>query len=108
MGEAICRLFAKEGAKVVVADYNFEGAEKVASEINTETPDAATAIKTDVSIETDINAMIDTAITFFADCSPWINPGGSKGCWDVTDRTGDISKKVEMSFFYFRSIPKSP
>lgn len=37
MGEAICRLFAKEGAKVVVADYNFEGAEKVASEINTET-----------------------------------------------------------------------
>ncbi|WP_288925407.1 SDR family NAD(P)-dependent oxidoreductase [uncultured Trichococcus sp.] len=38
MGEAICRLFAKEGAKVVVADYNFEGAEKVASEINTETP----------------------------------------------------------------------
>ena len=43
-----------------------------------------------------------------ADCSPWINPGGSKGCWDVTDRTGDISKKVEMSFFYFRSIPKSP
>jgi hypothetical protein len=43
-----------------------------------------------------------------SDCSPWINPGGSKGCWDVTDRTGDISKKVEMSFFYFRSIPKSP
>ena len=42
------------------------------------------------------------------DCSPWINPGGSTGCWDVTDRTGDISKKVEMSFFYFRSIPKSP
>ena len=34
MGEAICRLFAKEGAKVVVADYNFEGAEKVASEIS--------------------------------------------------------------------------
>ena len=44
----------------------------------------------------------------FPDCSPWINPGGSKGCWDVTDCTGDISKKVEMSFFYFRSIPKSP
>ena len=43
MGETICRLFAKEGAKVVVADYNFEGAEKVASEINTETPDAAIA-----------------------------------------------------------------
>ena len=46
--------------------------------------------------------------TVCPDCSPWINPGGSKGCWDVTDCTGDISKKVEISFFYFRSIPKSP
>ena len=45
---------------------------------------------------------------FLADCSPWINTGGSKGGWDVTDRTGDISTKVEMSFFYFRSIPNSP
>ena len=44
MGEAICRLFAKEGAKVVVADYNFEGAEKVASEINTQTPDDASFV----------------------------------------------------------------
>ena len=43
-----------------------------------------------------------------SDCSPRINLGGSKGGWDVTDRTGDISTKVEMSFFYFRSIPKSP
>ena len=76
MGEAICRLFAKEGAKVVVADYNFEGAEKVASEINTQTPDAATAIKTDVSIETDINAMIDTAITFFGKVDILINNAG--------------------------------
>ena len=48
------------------------------------------------------------ALVLNTDCSPWINPGGSKGGWDVTDRTGDISKKVEMSFFYFRSIPKSP
>lgn len=65
IGEAICRLFAKEGAKVVVADLNFESALKVANEINAETPDAATAVKADVSIETDNNAMIDTAIALF-------------------------------------------
>ena len=76
MGEAICRLFAKEGAKVVVADYNFEGAEKVASEINTETPDAATAIKTDVSIETDADAMIDTAIALFGKVDILVNNAG--------------------------------
>lgn len=49
MGEAICRKFAKEGAKVVIADYNYEGALKVANEINAETLDTAAAIKTDIS-----------------------------------------------------------
>ena len=88
MGEAICRLFAKEGAKVVVADYNFEGAEKVASEINTETPDAATAIKTDVSIETDINAMIDTAITFFGKVDILIN---NAGIMDGFEPVGEVT-----------------
>ena len=88
MGEAICRLFAKEGAKVVVADYNFEGAEKVASEINTQTPDAATAIKTDVSIETDINAMIDTAITFFGKVDILIN---NAGIMDGFEPVGEVT-----------------
>ena len=88
MGEAICRLFAKEGAKVVVADYNFEGAEKVASEINTQTPDAATAIKTDVSIETDINAMIGTAITFFGKVDILIN---NAGIMDGFEPVGEVT-----------------
>ena len=34
-GEGIVKRFAKEGAHVLVADINIEGAEKVASEINT-------------------------------------------------------------------------
>ena len=29
MGKAIAELYAKEGAKVVVSDYNFEGAQAV-------------------------------------------------------------------------------
>ena len=76
MGEAICRKFAKEGAKVVIADYNFEGALKVANEINAEILDAATAIKTDVSVETDINAMIDTAITLYGKLDILVNNAG--------------------------------
>jgi len=30
IGKAICQLFASEGAKVVVADFNMEGAQEVA------------------------------------------------------------------------------
>ena len=34
MGEATAKLFAQEGAKVVIADYNEKNAQKVADEIN--------------------------------------------------------------------------
>ena len=34
IGEATCKLFAKEGAKVVVADYAFMAAKRVSDEIN--------------------------------------------------------------------------
>ena len=76
MGEAICRKFAKEGAKVVIADYNYEGALKVANEINAETLDAAAAIKTDISIEADADAMIDTAIALFGKVDILVNNAG--------------------------------
>ena len=33
MGKAIAELYAKEGAKVVVSDYNFEGAQAVVEDI---------------------------------------------------------------------------
>lgn len=33
MGKAIAQVFAKEGAKVIVADLNIAGAEQVAEEI---------------------------------------------------------------------------
>ena len=88
MGEAICRKFAKEGAKVVVADYNFEGALKVANEINAEILDAATAIKTDVSVETDINAMIDTAITLYGKLDILVN---NAGIMDGFEPVGEVS-----------------
>jgi 3-oxoacyl-[acyl-carrier protein] reductase len=34
LGEAACKLFAANGAKVVVADFNFEAAKRVSDEIN--------------------------------------------------------------------------
>jgi pyridoxal 4-dehydrogenase len=56
IGRAIAQKLADEGARVVIADVNGEGAEKAASEL----PDAM-GVKTDVSSENDVQRMVDAA-----------------------------------------------
>lgn len=55
IGEALCRRFAKEGARVVVSDLNEAGAQAVASEIG------GLAVGTDVSKEDDIRQLVAAA-----------------------------------------------
>src|SRR5438034_520165 len=55
---------AREGAKVVVADINGEGAEKVAGDIRAGGGDAI-AVATDVSREADVRAMVAAAVDTF-------------------------------------------
>lgn len=55
IGSETCRLLASQGAHVVLADLNLEGAEKVASEINSANGEGrATAVKMDVTDEDQI------------------------------------------------------
>lgn len=57
IGSETCRLLASQGAHVVLADLNLEGAEKVASEINSANGEGrATAVKMDVTDEDQIIA----------------------------------------------------
>lgn len=60
-GEGIARLYAKEGAKVVLADINLDAAERVASDIG----DAARAVRTDVSVRADVDAVVEFCRTTF-------------------------------------------
>jgi len=69
-GEAACRLFAAEGASVIVADWNGEGAERVAAETG------GLAIRTDVSREADIVAMVDLARTRYGRLDVLFNNAG--------------------------------
>ena len=59
-GVAIAKKFAAEGASVLLADINLEGAEKVAAEIP-----GSVAIKVDVSEEEDNKAMVQAAVDNF-------------------------------------------
>ena len=65
MGKASALLFAKEGAGIVAADLNLEGAEATAAEIRALGGNAV-AIRTDISDEEQVRAMVKTATENFS------------------------------------------
>jgi len=65
LGAAICHRLAREGAHVVVADLNLEGAERVAAEIMAQTDRRAVAVRADVTDEAQVEAMIRRALEEF-------------------------------------------
>ncbi|PRS08211.1 bifunctional rhamnulose-1-phosphate aldolase/short-chain dehydrogenase [Bacillus atrophaeus] len=66
IGSAACRRFVSEGAHVVVADLNVEGAQRIAGEINkTYGEGRAIAVKMDVTKEEEVQqAFEQTALTY--------------------------------------------
>ncbi len=68
-GEGIVRLFAKEGAKVVIADINEEAADRVASEIGS----SALVMKTDVTSSADIDKLVAATLENFGSLDIVVN-----------------------------------
>ncbi|WP_026675650.1 bifunctional rhamnulose-1-phosphate aldolase/short-chain dehydrogenase [Alkalihalobacterium bogoriense] len=66
IGSETCRLFVEQGAHVVIADLNLEGAEKLATEINEQYGEGrAIAVKMDVTKEEEIlNAFKQVILTY--------------------------------------------
>ena len=71
-GAETARMYAREGAKVVLADLNEEGARKVASEIGS----AAVAIRCDVSKRPDVEAAVALAVSQFGTVDIVVNNAG--------------------------------
>lgn len=86
MGKAIAELYAKEGAKVIVADLNVEGAKAVADGI-TNNGGVAMAIQANVAKLEDIENMIETAVKEYGTLDILVN---NAGIMDGFEPVGDI------------------
>jgi sorbitol-6-phosphate 2-dehydrogenase len=62
LGAAICHRLATEGAHVVVADLNLEGAQVTAASIREQTGQRAIAVQVDVTDETQVEAMVEATV----------------------------------------------
>jgi sorbitol-6-phosphate 2-dehydrogenase len=65
LGAAICERLSREGAHVVVADLNLAGAERTAAEIAQATGRRTKAFAVNVTDESQVRAMVDSAVSEF-------------------------------------------
>jgi NAD(P)-dependent dehydrogenase (short-subunit alcohol dehydrogenase family) len=94
MGRATALLFAKEGAKVVLAEFNEASLNKTLEEINSE-GGTSVAIKTDVSREEDIEAMIKKALDEYGRLDILANIAGiSDGMTAIENYTNELFERV--------------
>jgi D-sorbitol dehydrogenase (acceptor) len=75
MGRAIALAYAREGARVVVADINEAGAQGVVEEITAQ-GGGAVAVRVDVRRQDDVQRMVDTAVEQFGGLDILVNNAG--------------------------------
>ncbi|TAL81866.1 MAG: glucose 1-dehydrogenase [Candidimonas sp.] len=99
-GEGIAKLFAKEGAKVVIADINLEAAKRVAAQIGS----SAMAIKTDVSSKSDVDELVNKSHSEFGSVDIVVNNAGTthknQPMLDVDEATFDRVFNVNVKSIY--------
>ena len=83
IGAGTVRLFHAEGAKVVVGDVQDEAGQALASELG----EGATYVRTDVSDEASVAALVDTAVDTYGRLDVMFNNAGVIGAVGPIDRT---------------------
>jgi 3-oxoacyl-[acyl-carrier protein] reductase len=87
-GEGMAKRFAEEGAKIVVADLNVKGAERVAAEIGHQ----AIFVQTDVSQKSEFDELVAATMKAFGRIDIMVNNAG------YTHRNGDLVAVEEDVF----------
>ena len=75
MGRVAAELFAREGARVVVADYSEAAGRETVEQVNAAGGEA-TFVRADVSVEDDARAMVQHAVTTFGRVDALYNNAG--------------------------------
>ena len=100
-GAAMCRRFAREGAKVLVADLNGEAAARVAKEIGP----SARPFTVDVSVGVQVHAMVEDALSAFGDLDAVVNNAGythrNMPMLEVDEATFDRVYAVNVKAIYW-------
>lgn len=89
MGKAIAELYAKEGAKVLLADLNEEGVQTVTDGIVAD-GGKAVALKANMALLEDVENMIDTAVSTFGTLDILVN---NAGIMDNFEPVGEIEEE---------------
>lgn len=93
IGRATAKLFAHEGAKIVVADYNVEGGKETVKMI-TEAGGKAVFSQADVSKEEQVKAMVQMAVEKFGGLDILFNNAGVALMADLEHTTNEIWQKT--------------
>ncbi|MEW5962265.1 MAG: SDR family oxidoreductase [Pseudomonadota bacterium] len=107
-GRAIAEAFAREGARVVVADLDGEGALGVVRAIG----EGAVATRTDVTVKADVEAMVGTAVEVFGGLDILVNNAGythrNKPLLEVTEEEFDRIYAVNVKAIYLATLAAVP
>ncbi|HEX7073873.1 MAG TPA: SDR family oxidoreductase [Hyphomicrobiaceae bacterium] len=107
-GKAIAETYAREGAKVMVADINGQGAREVANSIG----EAAAHIACDVSKKADVDAMVAETVKTFGGVDIMVNNAGytHKNQWllNVAEEEFDRIFAVNVKAIYLATLACVP
>jgi len=107
-GLAMAEAFVREGAKVVVADIDGDGALRAARALG----DGAIATRTDVTLRDDVEAMIGTAVEVLGGLDILVNNAGfthrNQSLMDVTESEFDRIYAVNVKAIYLATLAAVP
>jgi len=107
-GRGIAEAFAREGARVVVADLNGDGAHSVAASLG----DGAVGFQADVTRRADVEAMVAAAEENFGGLDILVNNAGAthknKSLLEVSEEEFDLIYAVNVKSLYLTTLAAVP
>lgn len=110
-GAAIAQKLAQSGARVLVADLNAQGAADMAKRL-VEVGGAALSCAVDVSVQSDVKRMVDTAVEAWGGLDVLVNNAGTthknKPALDVTEDEFDRVFRVNVKSIFWAARAALP